>query len=71
MATGAGVHGATSLNGNRGEGGTRVDDPDFLHLVDFLVVGDGRGDIAGGGGRESVLRFFRKFKSYNKRDKVS
>ena len=54
MAAGTGVHGASCLDGDRGEGGARVDDPNFLHLVDFPVVGDGRGDVAGGGGRMPI-----------------
>jgi hypothetical protein len=51
VAAGTGIHGASRLDRDRGEGGAGVDGPNFLHLVNFLVVGEGGGDIAGGGGR--------------------
>ena len=51
MAASTGVHGASSFDGDRGEGGARVDVPNFLHLVNFPVIGEGRGNVAGGGGR--------------------
>ena len=54
MAASTGIHRASRLNGDRGKGGAGVDGPDFLHLVNFLVVGKGGGDIAGGGGRVLV-----------------
>ena len=54
MAAGTGIHRASRLDRDRGEGGAGVDGPNFLHLVNFLVVGEGGGDIAGGGGRVFV-----------------